>query len=399
MSKIAFFCIPAHGHTNPTLGVVKELIQQGHEVWYYSYDIMKDKIESTGAHYISCDKYDNQMNLKPEDADRVGKDIVFSTELIVNTTLAMDEAILQELAAWKPDVVVADSVATWGKLAALKLQIPFVSSTTTFAFNKHSAKVMKQMPSGLLSMLFSMKKANKVVARLSEKGYPVNNVLSMIQNDNETNTIVYTSPEFQPCSETFSDKYVFVGPSIRLLDYEVKKPKQTTIYISMGTVNNQQTSFFQNCIEALKDSDYHVIMSIGELVDPAALGSLPDNFTVKPSVNQMEVLQQADVFLTHCGMNSVNEALYYEVPLVLFPQTNEQRGVANRVAQLGAGRMLKAGSAKIIRSTVEEVLSDNHYKKEAIAISKGFKACGGAKQAAQFILDNAKPATQDCQEM
>ena len=24
MSKIAFFCIPAHGHTNPTLEVVKE---------------------------------------------------------------------------------------------------------------------------------------------------------------------------------------------------------------------------------------------------------------------------------------------------------------------------------------------------------------------------------------
>lgn len=32
MSKIAFFCIPAHGHTNPTLEVVKKFIHQGHEV-------------------------------------------------------------------------------------------------------------------------------------------------------------------------------------------------------------------------------------------------------------------------------------------------------------------------------------------------------------------------------
>ena len=49
MSKIVFFCIPAHGHTNPTLGVVKELVNRGHEVWYYSYDTFKEKIEKAGA--------------------------------------------------------------------------------------------------------------------------------------------------------------------------------------------------------------------------------------------------------------------------------------------------------------------------------------------------------------
>ena len=46
MSKIVFFCIPAHGHTNPTLNVVKELISRGHQVWYYSYESFREKIES-----------------------------------------------------------------------------------------------------------------------------------------------------------------------------------------------------------------------------------------------------------------------------------------------------------------------------------------------------------------
>ena len=67
MSKIAFFCIPAHGHTNPTLAVVRELVRRGNEVWYYSYDSMKEKIESAGARFISCDKYDMQMQLAPAD--------------------------------------------------------------------------------------------------------------------------------------------------------------------------------------------------------------------------------------------------------------------------------------------------------------------------------------------
>ena len=47
MSKIVFFCIPAHGHTNPTLEVVRELISAGHEVWYYSYNAMREKIDIT----------------------------------------------------------------------------------------------------------------------------------------------------------------------------------------------------------------------------------------------------------------------------------------------------------------------------------------------------------------
>jgi MGT family glycosyltransferase len=144
MSKIAFFGIPAHGHTNPTLEVVKELIRRGNEVRYYSYDSLKEKIESTGAKYISCDSYDMQMQLKPEDVERIGKDIAFSTEIIVEMTLAMEDTIIDEISYWKPDCIVADSMAMWGKLAAYKLSIPFISSTTTFAFNRYSAKIMKQ---------------------------------------------------------------------------------------------------------------------------------------------------------------------------------------------------------------------------------------------------------------
>ena len=37
MSKIVFFCIPAHGHTNPTIEVIRELVARGNEVVYYSF--------------------------------------------------------------------------------------------------------------------------------------------------------------------------------------------------------------------------------------------------------------------------------------------------------------------------------------------------------------------------
>ena len=386
MGKIVFFCIPAHGHTNPTLGVVRELIERGHEVWYYSYNMLKEKIEATGAKFVSCDEYDTELKLEPKDTARVGKDLAFSTKLLVDTTLALDDKVCKDMEQLQPDCIVADSMAVWGKAVALKLGIPFVSSTTTFAFNQHSAKIMKQSIGELFGMIFSMPKIQKDIKRLQDKGYPVKNILDIIRNDDKTDTIVYTSPEFQPCADTFSDKYAFVGPSVRTVTEQIEKTKEKLIYISMGTVNNDMLQLYKNCIAAFKETEYQVIMSVGNLVDIESFEELPENISVYTQVDQIAVLSQADVFLSHCGMNSVNESLYYEVPLVMYPQTSEQGGVANRVLQLGAGIQLKKTTPSAILEAIEEVMDNFSYQENAVKIADGFRKCTGAKAAADKIL-------------
>ncbi len=386
MSKIVFFCIPAHGHTNPTLGVVRELIARGHQVWYYSYEPMREKIEAAGATYVSCDAYDMEQRLTPRDAVRVGKDLAFSTKILVDTTLALDDKVCADMELLKPDCIVADSMAVWGKAVAKKLGIPFVSSTTTFAFNQHSAKIMKQSFGEMIKMIISMPKMNKDIKRLQDKGYPVKRVLDIIQNDDNTHTIVYTSPEFQPCSETFSDKYAFVGPSIRPAESEMEKTREKLVYISMGTVNNDMLPFYKSCISAFAETQWQVIMSVGSLVSIEDFGVLPENISVFAHVDQIAVLQKADVFVTHCGMNSAGEGLYFAVPLVMLPQTSEQGGVAERVLQLGAGvKPVKTDGASVLKA-VNEVMAEVSYKQNAAAIAEGFKRCAAAKGAADKIL-------------
>lgn len=386
MSKIVFFCIPAHGHTNPTLGVVRELVFRGHQVWYYSYHMLREKIESAGAIFVSCDDYDMEQKLLPKDTVRLGKDLAFSTKILVDTTLALDDKVCSDMERIKPDCIVADSMAIWGKAVAMKLGIPFVSSTTTFAFNQHSAKIMKQSTGELFKMVFSMPKISKQIKRLQRKGYPVKNILDIIQNDDNTHTVVYTSPEFQPCSETFSDKYAFVGPSIRPATDRIEKKKDKLIYISMGTVNNDMMLLYKRFISALSDTDYQVIMSVGNLVSMEEFGELPENITVFSHVDQIAVLQQADVFVSHCGMNSVSESLYFGVPLVMLPQTSEQGGVAKRVYQLGAGIKLDKSDASSILDAINKTIIDSTYKQNAAALSQGFKRCPGAKGAADKIM-------------
>src|SRR5699024_11789292 len=74
MSKIAFFSIPAHGHINPTIPVVAELVKRGHQVWYYSFLEFQEKIEAAGARFIACDEYLPQISQKELDR-KAGKDL------------------------------------------------------------------------------------------------------------------------------------------------------------------------------------------------------------------------------------------------------------------------------------------------------------------------------------
>jgi len=384
--RIAWFCIPAHGHTNPTLGLVKTLTEAGHQIWYFSFEEFRTKIESAGATFIGCDGYDFDMKDK-DNADRVGKDKVFATELLVSSTLALDEMTSQAIEDIKPDIVVSDSMAFWGKLVAMKHDLPYVSSTTTFAFNRYSAKYMQESIWDIGKMLFALPRIDKQLKRLREKGYPVKSLLDIIQNDNDTNTIVYTSKYYQPCAETFSDRYHFIGPSMRPITRPVEKTADKTIYISMGTVN-QNKQFIRNCINALAQTDWQVIISMGTDTDHFA--ELPENIQVYESVDQMAVLSIADAFITHCGMNSASEGLYYGVPLVLFPQTPEQNAVAKRTEELGAGVRLKSIAEQDILDALTKVIEDSRYREAAKRVSDSFKSCGGAEEAKEFLEQISK---------
>ena len=66
MKRIAFFCIPAHGHTNPMLPVAAELVRRGDAVRFYSFNEFEKKIRATGADFVSCDAYLGELTEKEE---------------------------------------------------------------------------------------------------------------------------------------------------------------------------------------------------------------------------------------------------------------------------------------------------------------------------------------------
>ena len=384
MKRIAFFCIPAHGHTNPMLPVAAKLVSRGNTVRFYSFNEFKSKIEASGAEFISCDSYLPKLT-KKEEAELKNVSITEMTIQGIRTTLAMDMFLHNEFLSFKPDVVYTDSVCFWGKLNAWKHGVPMVVSTSTFAFNQMSSQYMKNSPKELADMIFGLPKISKELKKLKPYGYHVRSALSLVQSDNNTDSIVYTSRHFQPYAESFSKHYAFVGPSVFSKDEPDKEKLRPLVYISLGTVINDRPDFYSRCIEALKNQDADIIISCGNVIDIEALGVLPDNVQVYPYVDQPGILSKADVFITHCGMNSVSESLYMATPPVLYPQTSEQRAVARRTIEIGAGLMLTDDSVQGIRSAVQEVLNNASYSIAAKACSEDFRSCIGTAGAAEFI--------------
>lgn len=384
MKKVAFFCIPAHGHTNPMLPVAAELVKRGNTVRFYSFNEFEEKIHATGAEFISCDAYLPELS----EQEKAGLKTVSTTEMTVQDiriTLRMDGFLDEEFKTFRPDVVYTDSVCFWGKLNAWKHHVPMVVSTSTFAFNQLSSQYMKNTPGELADMILGLPRVSKELKKLEPYGYHVKGALSLIQSDNQTDSIVYTSRRFQPYADSFSDHYAFIGPSVFSEAVPNKTKERPLLYISMGTVINDRPDFYAKCIEALQDQHVDVVISCGNAIDREALGALPTNIQVYPYVNQLDVLSRADAFITHCGMNSVSESLYMATPMVLYPQTSEQKAVARRVTEIGAGTVLYDDSVDGIRAAVQEVLSHSAYGKAAEACSMDFRSCTGAAGAAEFI--------------
>jgi MGT family glycosyltransferase len=114
---------------------------------------------------------------------------------------------------------------------------------------------------------------------------------------------------------------------------------------------------------------------------------IPDNIVVKNYLPQLEILSKSSVFITHGGMNSINESLYYGVPMILFPQMHEQRINALRVQELKAGICVTKN--EFIMSEMEHffsaIVSDNSYRQHANKIGETLRSAGGSQKAVELI--------------
>lgn len=390
MSKVIFFNVQAHGHVNPSLALVSELVQRGEKVIYYCTEEFRSLVEPTGVEFRAY------QDMPPGLLDDVHGNPFILCGRMIDACGAMIPGLLEEVRAEEPDYILYDSMTPWGKMIGDHLGLPTISSMSIFALHP---RIFMQIPEIFailklgISNLGRLQQYNRKADALEhDLGMRPLDFFTSLNSPSEM-TLVYTSSLFQPNAELFGDGYKFVGPmtSPRLQDQTFPFDQldgRPVLYISMGTVNNNVLPFYQQCLAAFDDGDYQVIMSVGGQINLADLGYIPENFIIRRHVPQLDVLQYTDVFITHGGMNSVHEAFSNNVPLIVIPQTDEQGLVAKQVARLGSGVKLDKNrlNPQVLRQAAQEVMENWRYQNGAARINESFKAAGGVKRAVDEIF-------------
>ena len=395
MAKLLFFNIPAYGHVNPTLPVVTELVKRGHHVVYYNSETFEQAIKGTEAEFRS---YPNSSTSEADLAKRVNN-LVTVTVLMLEESLRLLPFSLEEIEREKPDLVVFDSLALWGMQATRLKNVSSAASISTFVQEgvpgilkwRDYLHILRQAFTKLPTL---QRLRRQLVNTYGPDIFPGASILPCKGNIN----IVYTSREFQPDTPYIDDSFHFVGPSILAatrketdFPWDRLDPECTKIYLSLGTLYSNNIDFYRTVFTAFSDHSAQFILSVGRLTDIHDLGLVPDNFIIQSHVPQLELLQKVDLFITHGGMNSVNEGLNYGVPLAVVPQQIEQALNGRQVARQGAGVVLADTppyghlDASVLRRTVDKILADPTYRLNAERLRRSFHEAGGYQQAATTI--------------
>ena len=165
-------------------------------------------------------------------------------------------------------------------------------------------------------------------------------------------------------------------------------PNTDIIYISMGTtgeVNDIMAKAFTDLSQ-----DYVIVWSLRHSNRDILKGlTINENRVYISSwISQFTMLQHDSVVMAimHCGITSVQEALYHSIPVICFPSAFDQFDTGLRLESQGLGIQLipKKVTGIAILKAVHEIRKVG-YNEQVRKVSRLLRAGGGAKKGADLV--------------
>ncbi len=281
------------------------------------------------------------------------------------------------------DYIIYDFFSPEGFIAGKQLHIPVICSVPAILgnFNKHNILFQQSL------------EQNKEYFELLEKKYHIDliNHLEMVSDGffipSDFNNIIWTWPglmnekKYQEERKN-TENYVFMRPemnndmnehSILKKIKNLKLKNKKIIYFSLGTVvtknlwdhEDSVKHFVNNIFEILLKNyanhpDYEFIISTGRPIKELnVLNITPKNFHIYESIPQSELLQDCDLFITHAGGNSMNEAIHTNTPMIAIPFFGDQHICAEYIsnAKIGISFLHEEKNRELVINTQSKLFS------------------------------------------
>ncbi|MET9443035.1 macrolide-inactivating glycosyltransferase [Streptomyces sp. NPDC006610] len=387
-AHIAMFSIAAHGHVNPSLEVIRELVARGHRVTYAIPPAFAEKVAATGA------------EPRPWHSTLPGPDddpSAWGTTLLDNVEPFLDDAIQalpQLLAAYdgdEPDLVLHDITAYPARVLAHRWGVPAISlSPNLVAWEGYEQEVAEPMWAEPKKTERGRAYYARFHAWLEENGITEHPDRFVAR---PARSLVLIPRALQPHADRVDERvYTFVGAcqGDRSAEGDWRRPvgAEKVALVSLGSAFTKRPEFYRACVRAFGDlPGWHTVLQIGRHVDPAELGEVPDGVEVRSWVPQLAVLRRADLFVTHAGAGGSQEGLATATPMVAVPQAVDQFGNADMLQALGVARHVPAGeaTAENLRAAALALVDDPEVARRLKEIQAEMAREGGARRAADLI--------------
>lgn len=360
------------GNLVPTLGIARGLVEAGHDVRVLGHRSVDDRYGPQGwsfRPFSSAPEYDAT---NPGD---LTQEMPFLVEhLFFSGAIAADT--LEEIRRLPTDAVLVDALMPSAICAAEASGVPTAALFHT-AYCLFRGGPLLEMISAALPLLASVR---------ADLGLDA--IGSIPELHDRCALRLVTSPrEFEPPGDTAAEA-VFVGPvldapqpAITDASPVIEDGAVPLVLVSFSTSDMGQVETLQRVVDALAAAETRVLVTTGPSVAPSALRA-PANVTVLGHVPHAELLPKVSLVVTHAGMGTVMAALAHGVPMVCMPMGRDQFFNAQRVAELGAGRVVASdASASAISEAVAGVLGDATLRQGAKRLATEIAGYGGAADA------------------
>ncbi|MEV8332198.1 macrolide-inactivating glycosyltransferase [Streptomyces niveus] len=392
-AHIAMFSIAAHGHVNPSLEVIRELVARGHRVSYAIPASFAEKVAATGAEpviYTSTIPTD-------DDPDAWGTELIDNLEPFLADGMQSLPHLAEAFEDDRPDLVISDITSYPAPILAHRWGVPYLQlSPNMVAWDGYEEEVGAAQTAQLEESERGRAYRTRFQAWLDENGMDLPLDRFVVRPER---SIVLIPKALQLFADRVDESvFTFVGACqgerADQGDWERPAGAEKVLLVSLGSANTKQPGFYRACVEAFGDlPGWHVVLQIGKFVDPSELGEIPGNIEVHPWVPQLAILKKADAFITHAGAGGSQEGLATGTPMLAIPLAVDQFGNADTLVQLGVARRLPMEdvTAEALREAVTALVADPEVARRGEEIKQDMAKEGGTHQAAD-IIESALPA-------
>ncbi|GGR96642.1 macrolide-inactivating glycosyltransferase [Streptomyces aureoverticillatus] len=400
-AHIAMFSIAAHGHVNPSLEVIRELVARGHRVTYAIPHVFEEKIAETGAEPVL---YTTTLPGPDDDPEAWGSTLIDNIEPFLDDAI---NALPQLRAAYEgdvPDIVLHDITSYPARVLARNWGVPEISlSPNLVAWEGYE----KEVAEPLYAPLYETERGRAYFARF--EAWLAENGIDQHPDPfvgRPPRSLVLIPKALQPHADRVDESvHTFVGAcqGDRAARGDWRRPEglkegEKVLLVSLGSAFTKQPGFYRECVKAFGDlPGWHMVLQIGRHVDAAELGDVPANVEVHQWVPQLAVLKQADAFITHAGAGGSQEGLATGTPMVAVPQAVDQFGNADVLQGLGVARHLpmEEADAASLRAAVLALVDDPEVARRLAEVRAGMAGEGGTKRAADLIEEEIARAARE----